>query len=119
MATATTDPITANSRESVGGRVMARRRAVIMAEPSHKDFKGILLTRRKIASVARQAIKQDTYKPTALNLKKYKEARTAGVRAMTTAYMILGTESLSSKWGDDRTIKAVFDIRNSFSVSGS
>jgi hypothetical protein len=116
MVMATTDPITASSKEREGGRVIARRRPVITAEPSHKEFNGILLTLRKIASVARQAIKQQAYKPTALSLKKYIEASIAGMSAMTTEYMILGTESLSSKWGEDWTTKVLFDIRHSFSV---
>jgi hypothetical protein len=101
MATATTEPMTASSRDKVGGIVMAKSKPVITADPSHNEWKGFLRAQRKSASVAKQAAKQETYRPTALNLKKYREAATAGKRAKITVNMILGTESLPWKWGDD------------------
>jgi hypothetical protein len=85
------------SKDNEGGSVMARSKPVITTDPSQRDRKGFFRTQRKMASVARHAAKQEMYRPAALHLKKYRDAATAGSRAIITVYMILGTESLSSK----------------------
>jgi hypothetical protein len=53
-----------------GGRVMAKRRPVIIAEPSRREWSGIFLSQRTRASVAREAATHDKSKITALSLKK-------------------------------------------------
>jgi hypothetical protein len=98
---------------------MAKSNPVITADPSRRDWRGFFRTQRKIASVTRHAAKQEKYRPAARNLKKYTEATTAGKRAMITVNMILGTESLSWKWGDDWMIYTFSDTRLSFFVFDS